>query len=80
MSARRGLDVDEPAVLESFSSRDDGTPAPLPKKTNGRKPAADTASKVKISPFKRDDLGETEKDKSRKQASCSRTWKARYHL
>ncbi|MFC4260495.1 DNA translocase FtsK [Marinobacter lacisalsi] len=69
MSARRGLDDDEPAVLESFSSRDDETPAPPPKKSNGKKPAADTASKVKISPFRRDDLGETEKDKSRKQAS-----------
>jgi S-DNA-T family DNA segregation ATPase FtsK/SpoIIIE len=69
MSARRGLDDDEPAVLESFSSRDDGEPPRQPRKSAGKPPAADGASKVKISPFKRDDTGETEQDKSRKQAS-----------
>ena len=69
MSARRGLDDDEPAVLERFSSRDDEVPVPAPQKANDKQPVADKASKVKISPFKRDELGESEKDKSRKQAS-----------
>ncbi|MFL1405230.1 DNA translocase FtsK 4TM domain-containing protein [Marinobacter sp. M1N3S26] len=69
MSARRGLDDDEPVILESFSSRDDEAPAPKPKKANGKKTDAANNSKVKISPFKRDDVSESEKAETRKQAS-----------
>ena len=71
MSARRGLDDDEPVMLESFSSRDE-EPAPEPKPARSRdtKPAPDqAASKVKISPFKRDQSSEAEKEETRKQAS-----------
>lgn len=71
MSARRGLDDDEPVVLESFSSRDDEAPVPTPKpkKPAETKAAGANNSKVRISPFKRDDAGEAEKDEARKQAS-----------
>ncbi len=69
MSARRGLDDDEPVILESFSSRDDEAPTPKPKKANGKKTDAANNSKVKISPFKRDDVSESEKAETRKQAS-----------
>lgn len=65
-SARRRPDDDEPVLLESFSSRDDAEPEPesvRPAK------AAGVASKVKISPFKRDDNTDSEKEKTRKQAS-----------
>ena len=74
MSARRGLDDDEPVVLESFSSRDDEAPAPKPRKANDKQSTGKTSvavnnSKVKISPFKRDDASESEKAETRKQAS-----------
>ena len=74
MSARRGLDDDEPVILESFSSRDEEAPAPKPRKANDKQSTGKTSdavnnSKVKISPFKRDDASESEKAETRKQAS-----------
>lgn len=69
-ASRRGRpEEDEPEVLESFSSRDDETSAPQPKKTESKKVDASASSKVRISPFKRDDSSETAKEETRKQAS-----------
>ncbi len=68
---RRDLDDDEPALLESFSSRDDEEPGPVaPKPKAAPGPQGNgTTSKVRISPFKRDNDSETEKQKTRQQAS-----------
>ncbi|WP_372972471.1 DNA translocase FtsK [Marinobacter sp.] len=68
-SARRRPDDDEPVLLESFSSRDDSEPEPESVRPAKAFSNAGNASKVKISPFKRDDDGESEKEKTRKQAS-----------
>ncbi|MFW5825907.1 MAG: DNA translocase FtsK 4TM domain-containing protein, partial [Marinobacter sp.] len=67
LSARRSLDDDEPVLLESFSSRDDADVPPAPAKPSDK--AAPAGGKVKISPFKRDDNSESEKEKTRRQAS-----------
>ncbi|SFR46303.1 DNA translocase FtsK [Marinobacter daqiaonensis] len=82
MSARRGFDEDEPVLLESFTSRDDEvaeplpeelaaepTPAPAKSDASGRSHGNKAGGKVRISPFKRESDSESEKEKSRKQAS-----------
>ncbi|MCL7944541.1 DNA translocase FtsK 4TM domain-containing protein [Marinobacter sp. ATCH36] len=60
----------EPALLESFSSRDDrapGTDVPEPGPKSGKKPPA--GKSLKISPFKRDDQSVTNGSGNSKQPS-----------
>ncbi|WP_339805530.1 DNA translocase FtsK 4TM domain-containing protein [uncultured Marinobacter sp.] len=77
--ARKRADDDEPALLESFSSRDDGPEVrPESESLNASRSGPDAgdpeevipvARQVKISPFKRDAETESQKEKVRKQAS-----------
>ncbi len=65
---RRRPEDDEPVMLESFSSRDDLEPEPAPPVAQPR-PGRASGSKLKISPFKRDETTDADKEKTRKQAS-----------
>ncbi|MFN2360234.1 MAG: DNA translocase FtsK [Marinobacter sp.] len=60
----------EPALLESFSSRDDSasdSDSPAPARKNGKKPPA--GKSLKISPFKREDQSATSAGANNKQGS-----------